>query len=102
LLIAILAQFLASFAFKAETIVAYPFAARGAQVEFHAGVKVCLFKRRLVFLRPKQFPRFIMLNVGKVPIIELYGFAPPFLAAAVAKETERKRVRSGMINRFLR
>ena len=35
-----------------ETLLAYPLAAFGAIVEMPVGFKVCLFKRRSVFLRP--------------------------------------------------
>jgi hypothetical protein len=65
-----------------------------------AGVKVCLLKRRLVFVRPQELPGYVILNGGKIPVIERQRLAPPFFAAAVAKEAERKLFRTGTVSRF--
>jgi hypothetical protein len=96
----ILAQTCFLIAVQTETFIAYPSAALPAQTKFQAGVQICLFKSRLVFLRPYYLPGFFILYGGKVTLVERQNYALEFLSAAVAKKTKRKLFRIRTVNRF--
>jgi hypothetical protein len=45
---------------------------------------------------------FLVLNGGKVALIEGHNFTPEFLSTAVAEKAEQKLFRGGMVDRFSR
>jgi hypothetical protein len=74
---------------KAETGIAYPFAAFFAKVKLYDRFQISLFKGGFVFLRPYHLPGFLVLN-GYAACFKRHGWAFPFLAADVAVKAERK------------
>ena len=83
--------------FRAETIVAYPFSAKGTAVKMHMRFKIGLFKSRLMFAFPQYLSCHIMFNAGKPSFHKWLFLTLPFLPAAVAEKTEGKAFFAGMI-----
>jgi hypothetical protein len=69
---------------NAEAVVAYPFAAVGAEVKVHKGFQIGLFKGDTVFVRPEHNLGFVMLN-DRTACLERHGGGFPFLAATIAR-----------------
>ena len=81
-----------------ETVIAYSFAADGAEVKMYMGFQIRFVESGAVFVSPQHIQRVLVFYDGAAFAGKRLRGACPFLSAFVAEETERELSGVGMVD----